>query len=65
MEIACPHCGESIGYDLPESYKGNLSCSWCPNSFYVEIAKGELKTVKQEPLKEWPKSVLRGEEIPR
>ncbi len=63
MEIVCPHCGESTGYDLPESYKGNVSCCRCPKSFYVEIEKGELKVINQEPKKEWPKSILAGKEV--
>ena len=61
MEIECPHCGETVGYELPESFKGNLSCPKCPKSFYAEIEKGELKSIRQEPHKEnLPKSVLEG-----
>ena len=57
MEIICPYCGESSGYDVPESFKGNVSCPKCPKSFYVEIEKGEIKTIRQEPQKELPKSI--------
>ena len=61
MEIECPNCGETVGYEVPESFKGNLSCPNCPKSFYVEIEKGEIKAVSQEPRKEkLPKSVLEG-----
>lgn len=63
MDISCPHCGETIGYEVPESFKGNVSCCWCPHTFYVEIEKGKIKAVRQEPQKEWPKSVLGGKEV--
>ena len=52
MDIECPNCGEIVGYDLPESFKGNLSCPKCPKSFYAEIENGEIKAVSPEPHKE-------------
>ena len=52
MDIECPNCGETVGYELPESFKGNLSCPKCPKSFYVEIGDGEIKAISPEPHKE-------------
>jgi len=46
MEIECPNCGETVGYELPESFKGNLSCPKCPKSFYAEIEEGKIKAIE-------------------
>ncbi len=52
MEIVCPYCGESTGYELPESFKGNVSCCWCPHTFCVEIEEGKIKEIGKKPLQE-------------
>ncbi|MFC2041737.1 hypothetical protein ACFLTY_05415 [Chloroflexota bacterium] len=48
IDIECPYCGESIGFEVPESFKGDCSCCKCPHSFYVEIEKGKIKTISKE-----------------